>query len=145
LTTVTTIRRYNRFWTEEGDRLLLELRAAGRSSVFIGAILKRSAHAIDKRLSTLKARAQLAEAFAVDPIAALGQVKNRKHLNRKHPANDDKSPLIDLITCIVCEVTMKIANSAPDAEGRDLVQYRCELCNRTERVLLFRRSLDAAA
>ena len=31
-------------------------------------------------------------------------------------ANDDKSPLIDLITCIVCKVTMKIANSAPDTE-----------------------------
>jgi hypothetical protein len=134
------IRRYNSFWTEEDDRLLLKLRAAGRSSVLIGAVLKRSAHAIDKRLSTLKARAQLAEAVAVDPIAASGQVKNRKH-----PANDDKSPLIDLITCIVCKVTMKIANSAPDAEGRDLVQYRCELCNRTERVLLFRRSRDAAA
>ena len=60
-------------------------------------------------------------------------------------ANDDKSPLIDLLTCIVCKVTMKIANSIPDAEGSDLVQYRCELCNRTELVRLFRRSRDAAA
>jgi hypothetical protein len=24
-------------------------------------------------------------------------------------ANDDKSPLVDLLTCIVCKVTMKIA------------------------------------
>ena len=31
-------------------------------------------------------------------------------------ANDDKSPLIDLRTCIVCNVTMKIANTAPDAQ-----------------------------
>lgn len=60
-------------------------------------------------------------------------------------ANDDKSPLIDLLTCIVCKVTMKIANSTPDAEGSDLVQYSCELCNRTELVRLFRRSRDAAA
>ena len=31
------------------------------------------------------------------------------------------------LTCIVCKVTMKIANSTPDADGRDLVQYHC--CN----------------
>ena len=66
LTAMTMIRRYNRFWTVEDDHLLLELRAAGRSSVFIGAALKRSAQAIDKRSSTLKARAQLAEDVAVD-------------------------------------------------------------------------------
>ena len=60
-------------------------------------------------------------------------------------ANDDKSPLIDLLTCIVCKVTMKIADTAPDAEGSDLIQYRCELCNRTELVRLLRRSRDAAA
>jgi hypothetical protein len=55
------LRRYNRFWTEEDDHLLLELRAAGRSSVFIGAVLKRSAHAIDKRLSTLRVVGKLIE------------------------------------------------------------------------------------
>ena len=59
-------------------------------------------------------------------------------------ANDDKSPLIDLLTCIICKVTMKIADTAPDAEGSDLIQYRCELCN-TELVRLLRRSRDAAA
>ena len=32
-------------------------------------------------------------------------------------ANDDKSPLIDLLTCIVCKVTMKIANSSLEAEA----------------------------
>jgi hypothetical protein len=64
---VTMIRRYNRFWTEEDDHLLLELRAAGRSSVFIGAALKRSPQAIDKRSSTLKARARSAEVVAVEP------------------------------------------------------------------------------
>jgi hypothetical protein len=58
---VTMLRRYNRFWTEMDDRLLLELRAAGRSSVFIAAVLKRSAHGIDKRLSTLRAEGKLIE------------------------------------------------------------------------------------
>ena len=55
-------------------------------------------------------------------------------------ANDDRSPLIDLLTCIVCKVTMKIAISAPEAGGRDLVQYRCELCGRIVLVRLLRRS-----
>lgn len=55
-------------------------------------------------------------------------------------ANDDKSPLIDLLTCIVCKVTMKLEKISPDAEERDLVQYRCELCDRIELVRLFRRS-----
>jgi len=36
--------------------------------------------------------------------------------------NDDKSPLIDLLTCIVCKRTMKLEKSAPDAEGRDIIQ-----------------------
>jgi hypothetical protein len=61
------IRRYNRFWTGEDDHLLLELRAAGRSSASIGAALNRSPQAIDKRSSTLKARVQLAEVVAVKP------------------------------------------------------------------------------
>jgi hypothetical protein len=59
-------------------------------------------------------------------------------------ANDDKSPLIDLLSCIVCSETMKLEKSSPDAEGRDIIQYRCSLCNRIERVRLFRRSRDAA-
>jgi hypothetical protein len=54
--------------------------------------------------------------------------------------NDDKSPLIDLLTCIVCKRTMKLEKSSPDAEGRDIIQYRCDLCSRIERVRLFRRS-----
>ena len=29
--------------------------------------------------------------------------------------NDDKSPLIDLLTCIVCKRTMKLEKSSPDA------------------------------
>jgi hypothetical protein len=60
-------------------------------------------------------------------------------------ANDDKSPLIDLLTCIVCKVTMKIANSFPEAQGSDLVQYCCERCGRIELIRLIRRSRDAPA
>ena len=55
-------------------------------------------------------------------------------------ANDDKSPLIDLLSCIVCSETMKLEKSSPDEDGMDIVQYRCGLCNRIERVRLFRRS-----
>jgi hypothetical protein len=57
--------------------------------------------------------------------------------------NDDKSPLIDLISCIVCNQTMKLEKSSPDAEGRDIIQYRCRLCNRIEQVRLLRRSRDS--
>jgi hypothetical protein len=59
--------------------------------------------------------------------------------------NDDKSPLIDLISCIVCKETMKVEKSTPDGEAKDMIQYRCEPCNRIELVRLFRRSRDAAA
>jgi len=60
-----------------------------------------------------------------------------------HHLNDDKSPLINLLSCIVCKRTMKLEKSAPDAEGSDIIQYRCELCKRIELVRLFRRSRDA--
>jgi hypothetical protein len=62
----------------------------------------------------------------------------------EHQLNDDKSPLIDLISCIVCKETMKLEKSTPAAEGKDIIQYRCDLCNRIERVRLFRRSREAA-
>jgi hypothetical protein len=61
-----------------------------------------------------------------------------------HYSNDDKSPLIDLLVCIVCKETMKIEKSTPGAGGTDIVQYRCRRCDRIERVRLFRRSRDAA-
>ena len=60
-------------------------------------------------------------------------------------ANDDKSPLKGLLNCIICKETMKLEKSAPDAEDKDIIQYRCEQCERIERVQLFRRSRDAAA
>ena len=59
-----------------------------------------------------------------------------------HHSNDDKSPLINLMNCIICRQTMKIEKSSPDAEGKDIIQYRCERCDRIEQVRLFRRSRD---
>jgi hypothetical protein len=43
-----------------GDRRLLELRAAGKSSISIAAGLKRSAKAINQRLLLLRGRKQWA-------------------------------------------------------------------------------------
>jgi hypothetical protein len=58
---------------------------------------------------------------------------------RGHHSNDDKSPLIELLSCIVCKVEMKIEKSSPDAEGKDIIQYRCRRCDRIELVRLLRR------
>ena len=58
--------------------------------------------------------------------------------------NDDKSPLIDLLVCIVCKETMKIEKSNPGAAGSDIIQYRCAQCGRIERVRLIRRSRETA-
>jgi hypothetical protein len=54
--------------------------------------------------------------------------------------NDDKSPLTELMSCIVCSRTMKLEKSAPDGAGCDLIQYRCESCGRIEMLKLVRRS-----
>jgi hypothetical protein len=54
--------------------------------------------------------------------------------------NDDKSPLIDLMNCMVCNRIMKLEKSAPDGTGSDLIQYRCEACGRIETLKLVRRS-----
>jgi hypothetical protein len=47
------------------------------------------------------------------------------------------------LSCIVCKQTMKLEKSAPDAEGKDIIQYRCKRCVRIELVQLIRRSRDA--
>lgn len=52
----------NRPWTEEDDRRLLELKAAGRSAVSISAALKRSAGAIEGRASIIRARERAKDA-----------------------------------------------------------------------------------
>jgi hypothetical protein len=54
--------------------------------------------------------------------------------------NDDKSPLLDLINCMVCRQTMKLEKVDPDGEGDHLIQYRCKQCGRIELLRLFRRS-----
>jgi len=54
--------------------------------------------------------------------------------------NEDKSPLIDLLSCFVCKETMKIEKSAPDRRGHDIIQYRCLRCGRVESVRLLRRT-----
>jgi DNA-binding CsgD family transcriptional regulator len=45
-------------WTSDDEDRLLKLHASGRSSVSIAAALKRSAKAVDARLSALRKRAQ---------------------------------------------------------------------------------------
>ncbi|VIO74631.1 hypothetical protein CI1B_54050 [Bradyrhizobium ivorense] len=57
--------------------------------------------------------------------------------------NDDRSPLLTLISCVSCARTMRLETSYPGSEGRDILQYRCERCNRIERVLLVRRTWPA--
>jgi hypothetical protein len=65
---------------------------------------------------------------------------NPEKATAKGRMNDDRSPLLDLMTCIVCESTMRLEKVDPDGEGNDLIQYRCKSCNRTEILRLFRRS-----
>ena len=54
--------------------------------------------------------------------------------------NDDRSPLLDLMTCIVCNGTMVVEKADPDGDGNDLVHYRCATCHRVETIRLIRRS-----
>jgi hypothetical protein len=53
--------------------------------------------------------------------------------------NDDQSPLLNLMTCMVCKQTMKLEKVDPDVGGNALIQYRCKLCGRIERLRLLRR------
>jgi hypothetical protein len=52
------VRNKYRRWTQEDDRRLLELRAAGRSAVSISAVLKRTVGSVLGRLSILRALAK---------------------------------------------------------------------------------------
>jgi hypothetical protein len=40
--------------------------------------------------------------------------------------NDNPNRLPDLLTCIVCNQTMKLEKIDPDDKGNDLIQYRCK-------------------
>jgi hypothetical protein len=52
--------------------------------------------------------------------------------------NDDRSPLLTLISCITCKKTMRLEKLSPADDGKDVIQYRCERCGRIERVHLVR-------
>jgi uncharacterized protein (DUF2252 family) len=52
----------NRRWTEDDERRLLELKAAGRSAVSISAALKRSVSTIKGRAGVIRARERIAKA-----------------------------------------------------------------------------------
>ena len=69
-------------------------------------------------------------------MPARGSTQASDHRNAH---NDDRSPLLDLITCIVCEQTMKIEKADPDDRGNDLILYRCGFCQAVETVRLIRR------
>ena len=51
--------RQNKPWTEEDDRRLMEMRATGKSTFFMCAVLKRSAGGIKARIANLRARVKL--------------------------------------------------------------------------------------
>ncbi|MCA6120361.1 hypothetical protein J6500_00360 [Bradyrhizobium sp. WSM 1704] len=57
--------------------------------------------------------------------------------------NDDRSPLLTLISCISCNRTMRLETSYPGTEGKDIIQYRCMQCGRIEQVQLVRRRWPA--
>jgi hypothetical protein len=59
--------------------------------------------------------------------------------------NDDRNPLLTLISCIICRKTMRLERSSPGDDGKDIIQYRCEKCGRIERVRLVRASWPPAA
>src|SRR3954468_22524601 len=75
--------------------------------------------------------------------ALLGTAASRGPLPLRHLMNNDHSPLLDLLTCIVCKQTMKLERADPDGEGTHLIRYRCRNCNRVETVRLSRRCWDA--
>jgi hypothetical protein len=99
-------------WTPEQDKKLRSLVLSAKSVDTIAEVLNRTTFAVRRRANTLR----------------LPLRKITRHLN------DDKSPLIGLMNCIVCRQTMKIEKSSPDAEGKDIIQYRCGRCDRIERV-----------
>jgi hypothetical protein len=54
--------------------------------------------------------------------------------------NDDRSPLLTLISCITCVTTMRLETGYPGDDGKEIIQYRCGQCGRIERVNLIRRN-----
>jgi hypothetical protein len=124
----------------DGCSIFIEV---GKSWVFISANLKRPAKTIRDRLAYLRRRAKKADLDSgpvESGLKAKGEMKGLARVPEDPDLNDDKSPLIDLLSCFVCKETMKIEKSVPDSEGCDIIQYRCQGCARIELVRLFRRS-----
>ncbi|QHO74769.1 hypothetical protein ACH79_21165 [Bradyrhizobium sp. CCBAU 051011] len=59
--------------------------------------------------------------------------------------NDNRSRLLDLLTCIYCNQTMNLEKIDPDDQGNDLIQYRCKMCQRIETVRLSRGRWPSAS
>jgi RNase P subunit RPR2 len=57
--------------------------------------------------------------------------------------NDDRSPLLTLLSCVSCSMTMRLETCTPDSQGKDILQYRCGKCGQIERVHLVRRTWPA--
>ena len=65
--------------------------------------------------------------------------RNTQMSDHRPALNDDRSPLLDLMTCITCMQTMKIEKADPDDQGNDLIHYRCAICKAVKTVRLIRR------
>ena len=88
----------NILWTPEEDDELRSSILASKDIATIAKYLNRTRTAIRRRAAKLKLPLK---------VVTVG-LKAREISN----ANDDTSPLIDLLTCIVCNATMKIAKTA---------------------------------
>jgi hypothetical protein len=159
-------------WTSREDERLRALAISGKSGAEIAKQLGRTKQAVQNRIHKLgislkrvkirpktkrneEPREERSDqghsqesASAHEALAGLERAQRLSPQSDKARGphlNDDKSPLIDLLSCIVCSETMKIEKSAPDAEGKDIIQYRCGRCDRIECVRLFRRTRSAPA
>ena len=56
----------NKPWTDEEDRRLMELKAAGRSAISIGASMKRSTGAVEARASLIRTQLKVKSAESRD-------------------------------------------------------------------------------
>lgn len=75
----------------------------------------------------------------IEPNSLLSVHRGRGKAVIKAHMNDDRSRLLDLITCVDCNRTMKLERIDPDEDGEDLILYRCAICQRREVVRLTRR------
>ena len=89
-----------------------QLRAAAASGETVAAISKR----LCRSESGVLHRADKLGIELASRQAPAG--RDREPQMSPHHSNDDKSPLIDLLVCIICRETMKIEKSTPDAGVR---------------------------